>query len=184
MGNLLKGLSELLSKNGNIISALTNPQADSNDSIFNISDFANNADLKGTEGSCHIFSEQGDFIRAEMIAYMPSETDRGTNIYIQDKNKKLNKITDYPMPTVETFDGLAKIFQSYAKMLNIIVGTDKNRVGIKPVSEGKSSILFTNGTNIFADSRGGKLKATIFDYYNLQNALIHENQHRLNYEKE
>ena len=59
MGNILKGLSELLSKNGNIINALTNSQAESDSIISDLSFSNDGANLGDKKSSCHIFSEQG-----------------------------------------------------------------------------------------------------------------------------
>lgn len=187
MGNILKGLSELLSKNGNIISALTNSQAESDSVISNLSFSNDGANFDGKKtSSCHVFSEQGAFLRSQNKEFTASDTDRGTNIYIEttvNKEKQLVKLTDFPMPTAETTDGLAKIFQFYASTVDIAVGTDKNKVGIKAKESAGDALLFTTGSNIYADSTGGKLKPGLFDYYNVQNGLLHEYYHRLNAEK-
>jgi Metallopeptidase toxin 2 len=184
MGNILKGLSEILSGNGSIIDALTGSQAGSDSNIFNLSERTGESSSPGKQGSCHVFSEDGRFLRAENKQYTPSDSNRGTNIYIEnatkDSNGKETKslvlLTSYPMPTAETTTGLAKIIQMYASKLNIPIGENENKVGI---NAGKG-MMFTLGTNIYANSAGGKLSPFLPDYYNVQNALIHEYNHRLN----
>jgi hypothetical protein len=194
MGNMLKGLAEMLSKNGNIIDALTSSQADSqavsSGDIFNVSKNGDGSSSKKKQGSSHIFDEQGNFLRLETSLYEPSDTNRGTNIYIEKatKNEKKEEIkslvllSDYPMPTSETTTGLAKIIQMYASKVDVPFAENENKVGIQEYSS-SPSLMFTSGTDIYANSEGGKLKESLSDYYNLQNAIIHEYNHRLNFEK-
>jgi hypothetical protein len=190
MGNILKGLSEILSNNGSIIDALTGSQAGSDSNIFNLSETIGESSSPGKQGNSHIFSEDGKFLRSQSMSYTPSFANRGSNIYIEkgDKSKTLILLTEYPI-TTETIPNLAKLFQTYAASIKIPVG-ENNKVELMDHTKapGGSSatqrpLMFSLGTDIFVNIEGGKLNSNFSDYYNVRNTLFHEYNHGLNHLK-
>jgi Metallopeptidase toxin 2 len=183
MGNILKGLSEILSGNGNIIDALTGSQAGSDTDIFNLMGSERDSSNPKKQGNSHVFDMKGNFLRSQSMAYEPSETNRGSNVYVEKEDKSLVLLTDFTI-TAENAPALSKVFYSYATSVKIPM--DGGRiVGLKekPKDGNRRGIMFAEGTDIHINSEGGKFDNSLSDYYNIRNSLIHEYNHTLNFEK-